>query len=70
MQTMRREGLIEVLTNDRHFEQEGFRSGKIGDSLLCLKARSNGRETRYLAAPGGQSGLSPIFRLSQAPFSY
>ena len=26
MQTMRREGLTEVLTNDRHFEQEGFRS--------------------------------------------
>jgi uncharacterized protein len=26
MQTMRREGLIEVLTNDRHFEQEGFRA--------------------------------------------
>lgn len=26
MQTMRREGLIEVLTNDRHFEQEGFRT--------------------------------------------
>lgn len=25
MQTMRREGLFEVLTNDRHFEQEGFR---------------------------------------------
>ena len=25
MQTMRREGLIEVLTNDRHFDQEGFR---------------------------------------------
>lgn len=24
MQTMRREGLVEVLTNDRHFEQEGF----------------------------------------------
>lgn len=24
MQTMRKEGLIEVLTNDRHFEQEGF----------------------------------------------
>ena len=24
MQTMRREGLIDVLTNDRHFEQEGF----------------------------------------------
>jgi uncharacterized protein len=24
METMRREGLIEVLTNDRHFEQEGF----------------------------------------------
>jgi uncharacterized protein len=24
MQTMRREGLTEVLTNDRHFEQEGF----------------------------------------------
>jgi predicted nucleic acid-binding protein len=24
MQTMRREGLAEVLTNDRHFEQEGF----------------------------------------------
>jgi len=24
MQTMRNEGLIEVLTNDRHFEQEGF----------------------------------------------
>ena len=24
MQTMRREGLTEVLTNDRHFRQEGF----------------------------------------------
>jgi predicted nucleic acid-binding protein len=26
MQVMRCEGLIEVLTNDRHFEQEGFRA--------------------------------------------
>ena len=26
MQTMRREGLTEVLTNDRHFEQQGFRA--------------------------------------------
>lgn len=26
MQSMRREGLTEVLTNDRHFEQEGFRA--------------------------------------------
>jgi predicted nucleic acid-binding protein len=26
MQTMRREGLVDVLTNDRHFEQEGFRA--------------------------------------------
>jgi uncharacterized protein len=26
MQTMRREGITEVLTNDRHFEQEGFRA--------------------------------------------
>ena len=26
MQTMRRVGLTEVLTNDRHFEQEGFRA--------------------------------------------
>ncbi len=26
MQTMRREGNTEVLTNDRHFEQEGFRA--------------------------------------------
>ena len=26
MQTMRREGLTEVLANDRHFEQEGFRA--------------------------------------------
>ena len=26
MQTMRQERLTEVLTNDRHFEQEGFRS--------------------------------------------
>ena len=25
MQAMRREGLTEALTNDRHFEQEGFR---------------------------------------------
>ena len=24
MQTMRRQGLTEVLTNDRHFEEEGF----------------------------------------------
>ncbi len=26
MQTMRKEGLTQVLTNDRHFEQEGFRA--------------------------------------------
>lgn len=26
MQTMCKEGLTEVLTNDRHFEQEGFRA--------------------------------------------
>ena len=26
MRTMRREGLTQVLTNDRHFEQEGFRA--------------------------------------------
>ena len=26
MQTMRREGLTDVLTNDRHFEKEGFRA--------------------------------------------
>lgn len=26
MQAQRREGLTEVLTNDRHFEQEGFRA--------------------------------------------
>jgi len=26
MLTMRREGLTDVLTNDRHFEQEGFRA--------------------------------------------
>ena len=26
MQTMRKKGLTEVLTNDRHFEQEGFRA--------------------------------------------
>ena len=26
MQTMRREGMTDVLTNDRHFEQEGFRA--------------------------------------------
>ena len=26
MLTMRREGLVEALTNDRHFEQEGFRA--------------------------------------------
>ena len=26
MHTMRQEGLTEVLTNDRHFEQEGFRA--------------------------------------------
>jgi predicted nucleic acid-binding protein len=26
MQTMHREGLTDVLTNDRHFEQEGFRA--------------------------------------------
>jgi predicted nucleic acid-binding protein len=26
MQTMRQEGLSEVLTNDRHFEQEGFKA--------------------------------------------
>jgi predicted nucleic acid-binding protein len=26
MQAMRREGLTEVLTNDRHFEQKGFRA--------------------------------------------
>jgi uncharacterized protein len=26
MQTTRKEGLTEVFTNDRHFEQEGFRA--------------------------------------------
>ena len=26
MQTMRREGIVEALTTDRHFEQEGFRA--------------------------------------------
>ena len=26
METMRREGLTQALTNDRHFEQEGFRA--------------------------------------------
>jgi len=26
MQTMRQQGLTEVLTHDRHFEQEGFRA--------------------------------------------
>ena len=26
MQTMRKEGLSEILTNDRHFEQEGFQA--------------------------------------------
>jgi uncharacterized protein len=26
MQTMRQEGITDVLTNDRHFEQEGFRA--------------------------------------------
>lgn len=26
MQTMRQERLFEVLTNDRHFEQEGFKA--------------------------------------------
>ncbi len=26
MQTMRREGISEVLTNDRHFQQEGFQA--------------------------------------------
>jgi uncharacterized protein len=26
MQTMRREGISDALTNDRHFEQEGFRA--------------------------------------------
>jgi len=26
METMRREGLTDALTNDRHFEQEGFRA--------------------------------------------
>jgi uncharacterized protein len=40
MQTMRREGLTEVLTNDRHFEQEGFQRDVSG-SLT-----SNPRETR------------------------
>lgn len=26
MQTMRREGIVDVLTNDRHFQQEGFQA--------------------------------------------
>jgi predicted nucleic acid-binding protein len=26
MQTMRREGLTDILTHDKHFEQEGFRA--------------------------------------------
>jgi predicted nucleic acid-binding protein len=35
MQTMRKEGLTEALTNDRHFEQEGFRA-LVRDSLREL----------------------------------
>jgi predicted nucleic acid-binding protein len=35
MQIMRREGLTDVLTNDRHFEQEGFRAlfGRAGREI-------------------------------------
>ena len=42
MQTMRREGLTEALTNDRHFEQEGFRMrSTLPDRLL--HRRVNGK---------------------------
>ena len=42
MQTMRREGLTDVLTNDRHFEQEGF--------LLPLATRDCMSGSRYTAS--------------------
>jgi hypothetical protein len=34
MQTMRREGLADMLTNDRHFLQEGFRARYFAHSVL------------------------------------
>jgi predicted nucleic acid-binding protein len=38
MQTMRREGLSDVLTSDRHFEQEGFaRCSLTPDALLFVE---------------------------------
>ncbi len=47
MQTMRREGLTEVLTNDRHFEQEGCRwpvvLGNHDDPLLAARTRRRQR---------------------------
>jgi hypothetical protein len=54
MQTMRREGLADVLTNDKHFEQEGFRAlfrdrFVIRSTRLSLERRSMSRTLNLLA---------------------
>jgi hypothetical protein len=48
MWTMRREGLTDVLTNDRHFEQEGFRT------LFSLLTRTSPQISLHVALAFGQ----------------
>ena len=42
--------------------RKNHRARKIGDCLLCPKARKFLRRMRRRSSPRGQSGLSPIFR--------
>jgi predicted nucleic-acid-binding protein len=50
METMRREGLTEVLTNDKHFEQEGF----------CALSGSGRSYEEYKRELGSNRGAFPM----------
>lgn len=60
MQTMRREGLTEVLTNDRHCEQEGFRrcsgisDGAYMEHNWIHAPRNRGRRGAFCSRPQPQ----------------
>jgi len=54
MQTMREEGLTEALTNDRHFEQEGFRA-LFRDSQKTAFVKRRKTKTRAYVFSGSSS---------------
>ena len=52
MQTMRKEGLTEALTNDRHFEQEGFGCWGATEQKTRLTGGRTGRRSNGICAGG------------------